>query len=127
MKVVSFCFIVYCLSYMLRGADCFPLMKSDGVLAFIVPKSLLYVQNWHSLLFALLKKTRILIDVETSFKNVKLEQAIFVYDTCYTGNFYTAYKFVNEKWMRKTHIPHIYPDQFQTWLCDVSSEELQIG
>ena len=103
------------------------LMKSDGVLAFIVPKSLLFVENWHSLLFALLGKTRILVDVEASFKNVRLEQAIFVYDTCYTENFYTACKFINETWVRKTPISHSCPDQFQAWICDVSAEEIQLG
>ena len=103
------------------------LMKSDGVLAFIVPKSLLFVENWHSLLFALLGKTRVLVDVEASFKNVRLEQAIFVYDTCYTENFYTACKFINETWGRKTHISRSYPDQFQAWICDVSDEEIQLG
>ena len=103
------------------------LMKSDGVLAFIVPKSLLFVENWHSLLFALLEKTRVLVDVEASFKNVRLEQAIFVYDTCYTENFYTACKFIDETWVRKTPISHSYPDQFQAWICDVSAEEIQLG
>ena len=103
------------------------LMKSDGVLAFIVPKSLLFVENWHSLLFALLGKTRVLVDVEASFKNVKLEQAIFVYDTCYTENFYTACKFIDETWVRKTHIAYTHPEQFQAWICDVSAEEMQLG
>lgn len=103
------------------------LMKSDGVLAFIVPKSLLFVENWHSLLFALLGKTRVLVDVEVSFKNVRLEQAIFVYDTCYTENFYMACKFIDETWVRKTHISHSYPNQFQAWICDVSPEEIQLG
>ena len=103
------------------------LMKTDGVLAFIVPKSLLFVENWHSLLFALLGKTRVLVDVEASFKNVRLEQAIFVYDTCYTENFYTACKFINETWVRKTPISRSYPDQFQAWICDVSAEEMQLG
>lgn len=103
------------------------LLKSDGVLAFIVPKSLLFVENWHSLLFALLGKTRVLVDVEASFKNVRLEQAIFVYDTCYTENFYTACKFIDETWIRKTPISHSYPDQFQAWICDVSAEEIQLG
>ena len=103
------------------------LMKSDGVLAFIVPKSLLYIENWHSLLFALLEKTRILIDVETSFKNVRLEQAIFVYDTYYTEDFYTACKFTNETLGSKIDICHAYPQQFRAWVCDVSYEEIQLG
>ena len=103
------------------------LMKTDGVFAFIVPKSLLYVENWQNLAFALLEKTRVLVDVEVAFKNVKLEQTIFVYDTCYTENFYTACKFINETRVRKTPISHSYPDQFQAWICDVSAEEIQLG
>ena len=103
------------------------LMKSDGVFAFIVPKSLLYIESWHSLLFALLGKTRVLVDVEASFKNVRLEQVIFVYDTCYTENSYTACKFIDETWVRKTSISRSYPEQFQAWICDVSAEEIQLG
>ena len=105
------------------------LMKSDGILAFIVPKSLLFVKNWHSLMFALLDKTRVLIDVGEAFKDAKvnLEQAIFIHDSCYAGNFYTAHKFINEMWIRKTHISHSYPEQFQAWICDVSREEIQLA
>ena len=103
------------------------LMKTDGVLAFIVPKSLLYKEKWQSLMFALFEKTRVLVDVEASFKNVKLEQAIFVYDTCYTENFYTARKFIDETYVGKTNIVYNYPEQFQAWICDVSAEEIQLG
>ena len=105
------------------------LMKSDGILAFIVPKSLLFVENWHSLMFALLDKTRVLIDVGEAFKDAKvnLEQAIFIRDSCYAGNFYTAHKFINETWVRKTHISHSYPEQFQAWIHDVSREEIQLA
>ena len=103
------------------------LMKSDGVLAFIVPKSLLFVEKWHSLMFALLEKTRVLIDVGTSFKNVRLEQVVFVYDAHYDEDFYTARKFVDETWIMKTCVAHSYPKQFQAWICDVSLEEIQLG
>ena len=103
------------------------LMKLDGVLAIIVPKSLLFVEKWHSLMVALLEKTQVLIDVGKAFEDAKLEQVIFVYDTLYTKNFYTGRKFVNETWGPVTHIQHTYPDQFQTWICDVSPEEIQLG
>ena len=103
------------------------LMKPDGLLAFIVPKSLLFVESWQTLFFALLGKTRILIDVGEAFKGVKLEQVIFIYDACYTENFYEAYKFVDETLSNKTEICHADSRQFQTWICDVSSEEIQIG
>lgn len=105
------------------------LTKSDGILAFIVPKSLLFVENWHSLMFALVDKTRVLIDVGEAFKDAKvnLEQAIFVYDSYHAKNFYTAHKFINETWIRKTNISHSYPEQFQAWICDVSLEEIQLA
>ena len=103
------------------------LLKSDGVLALIVPKSLLYVENWHSLLFALLKKTRVLIDVGKAFKDVKLEQVIFIYDMLYAKSFYEAHKFVDEMKARETHIGHSCPIQFQAWICDVTPEEVQLG
>ena len=103
------------------------LLKSDSVFTFIVPKSLLYVENWQRLALALLEKTRILVDVEVAFKNIKLEQVIFIYDACYTENFYTAHKFVNEAWTRKTPILRSYSDEFQAWICDVSPEEIQLG
>ena len=103
------------------------LMKSDGVLAFIVPKSLLFVENWHCLFFALLGKTRILTDVGEAFEGVKLEQVIFIYDSCYKESFYEARRLVNEAPVGKTHVFYSYPKLFQTWICDVSLEEIQIG
>ena len=103
------------------------LMKSDGVLAFIVPKSLLFVENWHCLFFALLGKTRILIDVGEAFKGVKLEQVIFIYDSCYKESFYEAHRFVNEAPVGKTLVFYSYPEQFQTWICGISLEEIQLG
>ena len=102
-------------------------LKSNGCLAFIVPKSLLYIRRWQSLAFALLEKTRVLVDVEAAFKNVKLEQAIFIYDAAHTENFYTAHKFVNEARTQETEIPKSYPEQFQAWICDVSPAEIQLA
>ena len=103
------------------------MLKSDGVLAFIVPKSLLYVESWRSLAFALLDKTRVLVDVEAAFKNVKLEQAFFIYDTHHTENYYTARKFVDETWMRTVEIPASHVNAFQAWICDVSLDEIRLG
>ena len=103
------------------------LLKSDGVIAFIAPKSLLYVENWQSVSFELLENTSILVDVQDSFKGVKLEQVVFIYDKLHTNNIYTAYRLENETWRKKACVPHSYPVQFQTLICDVSQEEIQIG
>ena len=103
------------------------LLKSDGVLAFIVPKSLLYVESWRRLAFALLDKTRVLVDVEAAFKNVKLEQVFFIYDTHHAADSYTARKFVDDTWTRTVDIPAAYVNAFQAWICDVSPEEIRLG
>ena len=103
------------------------LLKSDGVLAFIVPKSLLYVESWRSLAFALLDKTRVLVDVEAAFKNVKLEQVFFIYDTHHTENYYTARKLIDDTWTRTVEIPASHVNAFQAWICDVSPEEIRLG
>lgn len=103
------------------------LLKSDGVLAFIVPKSLLYVESWRSLAFALLDKTRVLVDVEAAFKNVKLEQVFFIYDTHHAESYYTARKFVDDTWTRTVEIPASHVNAFQAWICDVSLEEIRLA
>ena len=103
------------------------LLKADGVLAFIVPKSLLYVESWRSLAFALLDKTRVLVDVEAAFKNVKLEQVFFIYDTHHAENSYTARKFVDDEWTRTVEIPAFHVNAFQAWICDVSLEEIRLA
>ncbi len=103
------------------------LMKSEGVLAFIVPKSLLFVESWQGLFFALLEKTRVLVEVGEAFEGVKLEQVIFIYDTCYTERFYEAYQFIKGRLIGKTRICCSYAKQFETWICGVSREEVQLG
>ncbi len=55
------------------------LIGEKGTLTFIVPKSLLYSENWFSLVKSMLGNVSILVDVEKAFENVKLEQVVFVY------------------------------------------------
>ena len=103
------------------------LMKPDGTLAFIVPKSLLYSKKWQSLAFILSEKASVLVDVEQAFKNVLLEQIVFVFGTWCKTESYIARKFVGGKFTRTTQISRTYPKTFEAWLCDVSSDEIQLG
>ena len=103
------------------------LMKSDGVLAFIVPKSLLFSKTWQSLAFTLSEKATVLVDVERAFKRVLLEQVVFVYSSRCETDFYTARKFVNATFTRTTQISRDYPKTFEAWICDVSPEEIRLG
>lgn len=103
------------------------LLKSNGIFTFIVPKSLLYVEEWHNLVEALLEKTTHLIDVEDSFKGVKLEQVIFIYNNSQKKDKYITYKLEDETWVKRASIKYNYPKLFKTWICDVSQEEIDIG
>ena len=103
------------------------LMKSDGVLAFIVPKSLLFSKTWQTLALTLSEKATVLVDVERAFKRVLLEQVVFVYSSRCETDFYTARKFVNATFTRTTQISRDYPKTFEAWICDVSPEEIRLG
>ncbi|MBU3897075.1 MAG: N-6 DNA methylase [Nanoarchaeota archaeon] len=56
------------------------LLKHDGYLGFIVPKSITYVKNWEGIREYLLKTTEIkyIIDVSKAFEEVLLEQIIII-------------------------------------------------
>ncbi len=101
--------------------------RQGGIVAFIVPKSLLYSEKWHELAFSLLEKTATLVDVEKAFKKVKLEQVVFIYSPQCDNCFYVGRKFLNNAFVRTTHIDRKYPKQFQAWICDVSSDDIKLG
>ena len=101
--------------------------RQDGIVTFIVPKSLLYSEKWHGLAFSLLEKTAILVDVSKAFEKVKLEQVVFIYSAKCDSRFYVGRKFLNNVFVRTTHIDRKYPKQFQTWICDVSDDEIKLG
>ena len=101
--------------------------RQGGIVTFIVPKSLLYSERWHELAFSLLEKTTILVDVEKAFEKVKLEQVVFIYSPQCENCFYVGRKFLNNAFVRTTHIDRKYPTQFQAWICDVSSDDIKLG
>ena len=103
------------------------LIGKYGTLAFIVPKSLLYSENWFSLVKSMLGNVNILVDVEKAFENVKLEQVVFVYSKSIYTNNYVARKFLDSEFIRTTKIPNDLILKYNAWICDVSQEELDIA
>jgi len=101
-------------------------INKKGILSFIVPKSLLYSERWFGLVKALVHKTKILLDVEKAFENVKLEQVVFIYSNTADEDNYVAKKFLNNSFIRTTIIPKIIPLKFESWLCDITEKELRI-
>jgi adenine-specific DNA-methyltransferase len=102
------------------------LLNENGVLSFIVPKSLLYSEKWFSLVQALYKNTETIVDVEKAFEKVKLEQVVFIYNNNFESNSYTGRKFEDKKFIRSTTINNDLVKKFRAWVCDVTPEEIDI-
>lgn len=101
--------------------------KPHGIVAFIVPKSLLYSEIWFALVQALLPHTLHLVDVEQAFDNVLLEQVVYIYSKSRTEENYVARKFLKGEFSIETQIPKSTVERFQAWVCGVTFEELEIG
>ncbi|MBU4479349.1 MAG: hypothetical protein KKH34_09750, partial [Candidatus Omnitrophica bacterium] len=102
------------------------LITTNGILSFIVPKSLLYSERWFSLVESMLGNVPILVDVEKAFENVKLEQVVFLYGHIIKKNSYLARKFLNNEFVSSTVISNDIPLGIKAWICDVSEFELSI-
>lgn len=102
-------------------------LNEQGVLSYIVPKSLLYSEQWFDLVKKLVGQVTVLVDVEKAFENVLLEQVVFVFGKSIHTDKYLARKFLNEEFLRSTQISNEAVKQFKAWLCDVSDAELAIA
>ena len=103
------------------------LVHKLGTVAFIVPKSLLYSEDWFSLARAMASHTVVLVDVEKAFENVLLEQVVFVLNRSYQCQHYLGRKFLNNSFVNETRIPTECIREFDAWVCDVSAAELALG
>jgi adenine-specific DNA-methyltransferase len=58
----------------------FELLKQEGVLAYVIPKSITFVESWKKTRDLVYKNNRllVLIDLTKAFENVKLEQIILI-------------------------------------------------
>lgn len=101
--------------------------NSKGTVSLIVPKSLLFSEDWFSLVRSLLENTLILVDVEKAFDRVLLEQVVFVLSKSKRTDKYLARKFIDSEFVRETLIPNELVLIFEAWLCDVSDGELTLG
>jgi len=102
------------------------LLNNNGILSFIVPKSLLYSEKWFMLVDSMLHNVSVLVDVEKAFGRVKLEQTVFVYAKNKSFNKYNAKKFLDHKFLFTTSIPCDLVLKYKAWICGVRQNELDI-
>ena len=103
------------------------LSHSKGTVTFIVPKSLLFSEDWFSLVKSMVGETSKLVDVEKAFEKVLLEQVVFVLERQRKTDSYLARKFLDSKFVRETVIPKDCVPFFEAWICDVTKDEFQLG
>jgi adenine-specific DNA-methyltransferase len=81
-------------------------LKQEGVLAYVIPKSITFVESWKKTRDLIYKKNRllVLIDITKAFENVKLEQIILICQNTQndsylynTGDFWDGYIRINTK------------------------------
>lgn len=101
----------------------FLLVKDGGYVSLIVPKSLTYASDWSGLRTFLEDTLMGLYDVKEAFKDVLLEQVIFVARKGHSfAEYSTGDPFGNGPTISipKDAIP------VDTWICDVTPEELRV-
>jgi len=68
----------------------FELLKQEGVLAYVIPKSITFVESWKKTRDLIYKNNRllVLIDITKAFENVKLEQIILICQKTKNGSYF---------------------------------------
>lgn len=100
--------------------------NKEGIISYIVPKSLLYSESWYSLIESMIKNMKEIIDVEKAFESVKLEQVVFVYNSKEKINQYRAKKFLNNTFIKDTMISIDSVYKLKACICDITKEEVDI-
>ena len=100
---------------------------SNGVVCFIVPKSLLFSESWQDIVRSMKYKVNVLVDVEKAFEKVKLEQVFYVFDKNKNYDEYTARKFLNSDFVNTIKIDFNYIDIFNNWICDITKKEINLA
>ncbi|KQC12697.1 MAG: hypothetical protein APR63_02125 [Desulfuromonas sp. SDB] len=102
-------------------------INKNGIVTFIVPKSLLFSEKWLSLVKALCENTSTIVDIEKGFENVLLEQVVFVFHISQKISKYQAIKFDEGVFIKRAEIPTELIGKYESWLCDVSEIDIKLS
>jgi len=100
------------------------LLKDGGKLGFIVPKALCFASNWRKLREYIWDNTETIIDCGKAWKEVKLEQVVFVVKKGKKSASYTSGKFKNGHLKILGKISKKDAEDFGFFLNGISESEL---
>ncbi len=103
------------------------LLKPKGYHGFIVPKALIYASNWKNIRDRILDDLKILLDVGKVWKEVKLEQSIYILQKDENHKSYLNGIRKDEYLGTENKIEKTYVKEFGFLLSGVSNEDLELG
>ena len=103
------------------------LLSEIGYNGFIVPKSLIFASNWRQIREWLIRDLQILIDCKKVWKEVKLEQVIYIWqNNCMTRSYFTGSRIEHEL-MPNTEINKEECIQFDFLISGITRDEISLG
>lgn len=103
------------------------LLKDGGKLGFIVPKALCFASNWRKIREYIWDNTETIIDCGKAWKEVKLEQVVFILKKGKKSANYTSGKFENGNLKILGKINKKDAEDFGFFLNGISESELTIA
>jgi hypothetical protein len=103
------------------------LLKDGGKLGFIVPKALCFASNWRKIREYIWDNTETIIDCGKAWKEVKLEQVVFIVRKGKKSSSYTSGKFENGNLKILGKINKKDSENFGFFLNGISESELAIA
>jgi len=104
------------------------LLKPEGILAYVIPKSITFVESWEKTRKFVYKHNKliVLIDITKAFENVKLEQVILINKKAKMGSyFYRAGDFWDKKIKINTKIKTEVADELET--IPIYTDEIKLN
>ena len=111
----------------LFAAKASELINNNGKSSFIIPKPFLYASNWRRLRKKLLSNIVSIMDCGKAWKEVRLEQIIYVLDKSIHTKKYISGKILPKGIIDKTEISKDLCDEFDFLISGISESELEIG
>ena len=105
----------------------YSLLKPKGMMGFIVPKAFCFASNWKKIRDLLWKDIEIIIDCGKAWKEVKLEQIVFVVKKDSNSESYESSKFVGNKLGEFNTINKQDSASFGFLLNGISKKELSLA
>ncbi|MBM2815444.1 MAG: hypothetical protein HW421_2206 [Ignavibacteria bacterium] len=105
----------------------YKLMNNNGVNSFIVPKPFVYSSNWNKVRELLINNLIELVDCSKVWKEVKLEQVIFLINNSVSKPEYLSCRRENQSMIKLGKIDKLTFKEFGFILNGISNVELLIG